>query len=126
MVVAEVQRAGKDKLQPMLSPVQFVPEAAFGKWREYDTGSSKRVPRSEDGWHHLVLDVSPEAIRMTADDAEIAVLTQEKRAIAREKLLRGYPEIRDAARPTFWPGGGVGLRIGHGSASFRRVVLTPQ
>jgi serine/threonine protein kinase len=82
------------------------------------------------GWHRLVVTVTPEGVGAEWDGMPFSVTAAEiSRAAesASEGLRHRRPDDPDAQalHPEFAPGGGLGLFLSKGSASFRSATITP-
>jgi serine/threonine-protein kinase len=82
-----------------------------------------------DRWHHLEVAVGPGGVaahwdgtplRLPADAAQKML---DEHAATMRPRFPGEPEVQQL-RPAFTPGGGLGLYVWCGSASFRDVTVT--
>jgi hypothetical protein len=107
------------------SLVHFVPEGLKGAWRGGGPGGSRRIKCSADDWYHLTVDASPTVIRLAVDGQEVYSLSETNRIAGANLMLRNRPDLKGVAHPVFWPGGGLGLSVTNGTASFRHIRVIP-
>jgi serine/threonine-protein kinase len=82
------------------------------------------IPLGANGWRPLTIDVTPEQITIRSGETDLGTVSHAHMAVAAGRATSGRAGFGGFTLAVA-PGGGLGLYIYHGTASFRRVGIEP-